>query len=155
MSRSPGYQPRNILESVLNGKSYFPDRRWVKLLQSLVGVEIPPSVRWGEHVRFEHRAFGLVIHPSVTVGNRVRLYQGVTLGRADIHREMVGLTPGGGITVEDDVIICANACVLFRSGQTLTIGKGAVVGANAVVLDSIAPHEIWTGIPARQTGRRI
>ena len=58
----------------------------------------------------------------------------------------------GRIVVEDDVVIGAGAKVLLKCGQTLVIGRGAVIGANAVVLKSVPAGEVWAGIPARKVG---
>jgi serine O-acetyltransferase len=55
--------------------------------------------------------------------------------------------------VEDDVILAPGAKVLARQG-VLTVGRGSVVGANAVLLESTRPGEIWAGVPARCVGRR-
>ena len=52
------------------------------------------------------------------------------------------------------MIIGAGAKVLFRDGQWLTIGRGAVVGANAVVTRSVPPGEVWAGVPAKRVGQR-
>jgi serine O-acetyltransferase len=127
----------------------------------LLGVDIPPSVEIGDNLRLPHGAFGLVIHATTKIGNNVKLFQGVTLGFADEHlpREEISdrlatTKPLGQILVEDDVVIGAGAKVLFKLGQTLTVGRGAVIGANAVVLSSVPPGEIWAGVPARRVGAR-
>jgi acetyltransferase-like isoleucine patch superfamily enzyme len=54
------------------------------------------------------------------------------------------------ITLEDDVWLGVNVVVL----KGVHIGKGAVVGAGAVITKSIAPYEIWGGIPAQKIGER-
>lgn len=53
----------------------------------------------------------------------------------------------------DDAIICAGAKLLF-SDKTLIVGKGTVIGANAVLTQSTGDYEIWAGIPARKIGIR-
>jgi serine O-acetyltransferase len=58
-----------------------------------------------------------------------------------------------GIEVGDDVILGAGAKVMCERG-ILRIGRGTVVGANAVLLDSTGENEIWAGIPARKVGIR-
>jgi serine O-acetyltransferase len=121
------------------------------LLKSL-GVEIPPSVTIGSDFELAHGGFGVVIHPNTTIGNRVKIYPGVTLGRADIYRP-AAKSQFQGIIVEDDAILSPGAKVLCKQG-VLRVGRGTVVGANAVLLQSTGENEIWAGIPAQLTGKR-
>ena len=121
-------------------------------LLKLLGSEIPVSVPIGEDFLLEHGGHGVVIHSKAKIGDRVRVYQGVTLGRADIYRPME-LSKFEGIHIEDDVILCPGCKVLCNEG-TLKVGKGTVVGANAVLLQSTGAYEIWAGSPARCVGQR-
>ena len=118
----------------------------------LMGVEIPLPVIIGEQLELAHGGFGVVIHPRTTIGNRVKIYPGVTLGRADIYRPS-DKSAFEGIIVEDDAIICPGAKVLCKRG-VLKVGRGTVVGANAVLLQSTGENEIWAGMPARCVGKR-
>lgn len=134
-------------------------RRWPLLgglayyLLKLLGVEIPRSVRFGEQCRLEHGGFGVVIHRSTQIGDGVRIYPGVTIGRADIHKPM-DASRFERVVVEDEVILASGAKVLCREG-TLVVGRGTVLGANAVLLESTGAGEIWAGVPARRVGRRV
>jgi serine O-acetyltransferase len=118
----------------------------------LCGVEIPRSVPIGVDFELAHGGFGVVIHSRTTIGRRVKIYPGVTLGRADIYRPM-DQSQFAGIIVEDDVILAPGAKVLGKAG-VLRLAKGTVVGANAVLLTSTGEDEIWAGVPARCVGRR-
>ena len=122
----------------------------------LLGVEIPPSVSIGKGFRLPHGAVGLVIGGATVIGDNVKVFQGVTLGFADeyLRRDQMPADTGdiGRIVVEDNVVIGAGAKVLLKCGQTLVIGRGAVIGANAVVLKSVPAGEVWAGIPARKVG---
>ena len=80
------------------------------------------------------------------------MHCGVTLGRADIYRPMED-SAFEAIEVGDDVVLSPGAKVLCSSG-VLTIGRGSVIGANAVLLDSTGENEIWAGIPAVKVGSR-
>lgn len=133
---------RNI--PVLGGVAYF--------CLKLLGVEIPRSVIIGENLELAHGGFGVVIHPSTIIGKRVKIYPGVTLGRADIYRP-AAQSGFKGIVVEDDAILCPGAKILGKDG-VLRIGRGSVVGANAVLLESTGENEIWAGVPARCVGKR-
>ncbi len=118
----------------------------------LLGVEIPLSVEVGEDFELAHGGFGVVIHSLTKIGDRVKIYPGVGLGRADIYRSMEH-SDFGGVVVEDDVILSPGAKALGKQG-VLRIGRGTVVGANAVLLESTGEDEIWAGIPARCVGKR-
>jgi serine O-acetyltransferase len=119
----------------------------------LLGAEIPLSVKIGPDFELEHGGFGVVIHSHSEIGSRVKVYPGVTLGRADIHRPITQ-SLFKGILIEDDVILCPGSKILCKEG-ILRVGRGSVVGANAVLLESTGENEIWAGIPARRVGFRI
>ena len=121
-------------------------------LLKLLGAEVPVSVRFGEGCLLVHGGFGVVIHPDTQIGRRVKIYPGVTLGRADIHRP-AHLSDFSGLSIEDDVILAPGAKVLGKSG-VLTVAAGTVLGANAVLLESTGPNEIWAGVPAQRVGIR-
>jgi serine O-acetyltransferase len=123
-----------------------------RLLRITAGIEIPDSVRIGEDLRIAHGGFGLVVHDLTTIGDRVRLFQGVTIGRADIWIRRAE-SRFEGVDIGDDVCICAGAKVLGRDGR-LRVGRGTVVGANAVLTRSTGEWEIWAGAPARCVGTR-
>lgn len=119
----------------------------------LLGVEIPPEVSIGRGLRLPHGAVGLVIAQATIIGNNVKIFQGVTLGFADEYLRQDQLPEDvGRIVVEDDVVIGAGAKVLIKCGQTLVLGRGAIIGANAVVLKSVPAGEVWAGVPGRKVG---
>ena len=121
-------------------------------LLKLLGAEIPRSVTIGPGFELAHGGFGTVVHSSTTIGARVKLYPGVTLGRADIYRP-ASQSQFEGILIEDDVILSPGCKVLCKAG-VLRVGRGSVIGANAVLLESTGEYEIWAGNPARCVGRR-
>lgn len=122
------------------------------LILKLMGVELPRSVPIGTDLEIAHGGFGVVIHSKAQIGNRVKLYPGVTLGRADIYKAATE-SQFEGILIEDDVILSPGCKVLCREG-ILRVGRGTVVGANAVLLESTGDGEIWAGMPARCIGKR-
>lgn len=152
MTNVSNHDPLNFVERWLKYR-VGPLKVLTKLVLFFCRIELPSSVKIGESLRLPHGAFGLVVHPSTIIGNRVKLYQGVTLGRADVHLPRSQVRAGGGIIIEDDALIAAGAKVLFKGGTTVVIGKGAVVAANAVVVSSIPSMEIWGGIPAKKIGQ--
>jgi serine O-acetyltransferase len=121
-------------------------------LLKLLGVEIPRSVKIGNDLLLEHGGFGVVIHSKTTIGERVKIYPGITIGRADIYRP-IDKSRFEGVVIEDDVILSPGARILGKDG-ILTVRQGTVIGANAVLLESTGEWEIWAGIPARCVGQR-
>jgi len=104
---------------------------------SRTGIDIHPGAQIGEHFFIDHGT-GVVIGETTTIGDRVRLYQGVTLGA-------LSLPPKAGDlfrdkkrhpTIEDDVIIYANATIL--GGETI-IGARSVIGGNVWLTESVPP----------------
>jgi serine O-acetyltransferase len=121
-------------------------------LLKLIGVEIPRSVSIGSNFELAHGGVGVVIHSRSIIGNRVKIYPGVTIGRADIHKSM-DQSLFEGIQIEDDVILSPGVKVLGKKG-VLKVATGTVVGANAVLLQTTGEWEIWAGIPASCVGTR-
>ncbi len=123
-----------------------------RVLRIVSGVEIPNSVEVGRDLVVHHHGFGLVVHACTRIGDRVHLFQGVTIGRSDIWVPR-SASEFEGIDIEDDVWICAGAKVIGGTGR-LRVGRGTVIGANAVLTESTGEWEIWAGVPARCVGRR-
>lgn len=121
-------------------------------LLKLLGTEIPLSVPIGPGFILEHGGHGVVIHSKARIGSNVHVYQGVTLGRADIYLP-AEQSRFEGIEIGDDVILSSGCKVLCKEG-TLKVGKGTVIGANAVLLESTGEDEIWVGSPAKCIGKR-
>lgn len=102
------------------------------------GIELPYTVKLGRGVVVEHQG-GIVVHGASEIGDRCIIRQGCTLGL----RRLDDLTAAP--ILEQGVELGAGAVVLGR----VRIGAGARVGANAVVLDDVAPGTTVSGIPAR------
>jgi serine O-acetyltransferase len=113
--------------------------RWLSNLgRFFTGIEIHPGAKIGRKLFIDH-GVGVVIGETAEIGDNVTLYQGVTLGG-------VSLNPGKRHpTLENDVIVSAGAKVL----GPFTVGAGARIGANAVVLKEVAPATTVVGIPGR------
>src|SRR5262245_36920103 len=109
---------------------------------SRTGIDIHPGATIGESFFIDHGT-GIVVGETSVIGNRVRIYQGVTLGALSVRdRGRTDLTAGKlpkkrHPTIEDDVIIYANATIL---GGNTVIGQGAVVGGNAWITYSVPPR---------------
>src|SRR6202000_283522 len=106
----------------------------------LSGIEIHPGATLGRRLFIDHGT-GVVIGETAVIGNDVTLYHGVTLGGI-----ATGATTGRRHpVVEDQAIIGAGAQVL----GAITVGRGARVGANAVVVKDVPPGVTVVGIPAQ------
>jgi serine O-acetyltransferase len=121
-------------------------------LLKILGVEFPRQVPIGKDLEIAHGGFGIVIHSQSRIGQRVKIYPGVTLGRADIYRP-ASESGFEGLEIEDDVILSPGCKVLGKQG-VLRVGRGTVVGANAVLLESTGEWELWAGVPAVRVGER-
>jgi serine O-acetyltransferase len=114
--------------------------------RSLTGIEIHPAARVGDGLFIDH-GMGVVIGETAEVGENVTMYQGVTLGGTGFA------TGKRHPTVEDNVTIGSGAKLL----GPITIGHGAKIGANAVVIHDVPPHSTVVGNPGhpvRVEGRR-
>ncbi len=102
------------------------------------GIDIHPGATIGREFFIDHGT-GVVIGETAVVGNRVTLYQGVTLGAksfpVDAEGRLVKGLPRHPI-VEDDVTIYAAATVLGR----ITVGRGSVIGGNVWLTHSVPPN---------------
>lgn len=142
----------NIYSRLVYARTWPFVGRVAYFLLKALGSEIPRSVQIGRNFHLVHGGFGVVIHPACVIGNNVRIYQGVTLGRGDTYKS-AEKSQFKGIIVADNVIIGPGAKVLGTVGF-LQIREGTVVGANAVLRNDTQKDEIWAGVPARCIGMR-
>ena len=104
----------------------------------ITGIEIHPAAKIGRRFFIDH-GMGIVIGETAEIGNDVTLYHGVTLG---------GVSWNNGKrhpTLEDGVIVGAGAKVL----GPFTVGKGAKIGSNAVVVKAVPAGATMVGSAAR------
>jgi serine O-acetyltransferase len=106
----------------------------------------------GQDLEIAHGGFGIVLHSKTVLGDRVKIYPGVGVGRADIYRPAEE-SRFEGVIIEDDVILSPGVKVICSEGW-LRVRRGTVLGANAVLMESTGEDEIWAGIPARRVGFR-
>jgi serine O-acetyltransferase len=126
-------------------------RMMTELAHQQTGIDIHPGATIGRSFFIDHGT-GVVIGETTLIGDRVRLYQGVTLGALSVQRaEHRPGPPGPGAkrhpTLEDDVVIYAGATIL---GGDTVIGKGAVIGGNAWVTASVPPGATVAGAVQRR-----
>jgi serine O-acetyltransferase len=108
------------------------------------GIDIHPGATIGSRFFIDHGT-GVVIGETTTIGEGVKVYQGVTLGALSFPRDESTGELVRGVkrhpTIEDEVVIYANATIL--GGKTV-IGHHSVVGSSAWITRSIAPHTVVT-----------
>ncbi len=113
------------------------------------GIDIHPGARIGRHFFVDHGT-GVVIGETAEVGDRVRIYQGVTLGAASLRDSSSLRGRKRHPTVEDDVTIYAGATIL---GGDTVIGTGSVIGGNVWLTESVLPGTQVVAEPARYVVR--
>lgn len=105
----------------------------------LTGIEIHPGATLGHGVFIDH-GMGVVIGETTEIGDHCTIYQGVTLGGTSLVKGSKRHP-----TLESRVVVGAGAKVL----GPFTVGEGAKIGSNAVVVKAVPPGATVIGIPAR------
>ena len=100
---------------------------------SHTGIDIHPGAQIGDYFFIDHGT-GIVVGETTVIGDRVKLYQGVTLGALSTRDGHHSLPGKRHPTVEDDVTIYSGAAIL---GGDTVIGRGSVVGGNAFLTSSV------------------
>jgi serine O-acetyltransferase len=113
-----------------------------ELAHSATGIDIHPGAQIGASFFIDHGT-GVVIGETAVIGQRVRLYQNVTLGAKRFPRGEEGVLMKGlprHPLVEDDVVVYAGATILGR----ITIGQGSMIGGNVWLTRSVPPGTVVT-----------
>ena len=122
-------------------------RRTALLVKKINSViyhnSLAPGAQFSRDVRFGHHGFGTMIHSNVVIGERVKIWHNVTLA----VRAPTG-TPHK-IIIEDDVVIGANAVVVAPHQASVRIGRGARIGAGAVVTKDVPAGATVVSAPVR------
>ena len=110
-------------------------RMMTEYAHSLTGIDIHPGATIGKYFFIDHGT-GIVIGETTTIGDNVKVYQGVTLGALSTRGGQQLRGKKRHPTIEDNVTIYAGASIL---GGNTVIGAGSVIGSNAFITSSIAP----------------
>lgn len=125
----------------------FAPRLLAYLTRAVTGVEIHPAARIGREFFIDHGS-GVVIGETAEIGERVTLYQGVTLGGTGFQRGKRHPTLGDNVTVGSGAKLLG----------PIAVGDGAKIGANTVVIEDVPPGATVVGNPGHQVkvdGKRI
>jgi serine O-acetyltransferase len=129
----------------------FLSRHICEIAHSQTGIDIHPGAEIGGSFFIDHGT-GVVIGETAVIGERVRLYQAVTLGArsfpADDKGALIKGRPRHPI-VEDDVVIYAGATILGR----ITIGRGSTIGGSVWLTHSVPPNSQITQAQLRSDER--
>jgi serine O-acetyltransferase len=123
---------------MLRGIAKLPYRFFFVFTRNFYGIEFPHSVKAGAGITIEHQGC-IVIHGNCVIGDHCIIRQGVSMGNRYMDRPLECPILGNGVQV--------GAGAKLLGG--INIGDGAVIGANAVVLDDVAAGQTVIGIPAK------
>jgi serine O-acetyltransferase len=104
---------------------------------------LAPGVVFSPDIRFEHHGFGTVIHANVVIGKRVTIFHNVTIA------VRAATASPQRIVIEDDVNIGANSVIISPADDDLRIGRGARIGAGAVVAQDVPAGATVVSAPPR------
>ena len=112
-------------------------RTMTEYAHSFTGIDIHPGARIGKSFFIDHGT-GVVVGETTEIGNRVRIYQGVTLGALSMPKAAVESfrDKKRHPTIEDNVIIYSNTTIL---GGDTVIGARTTVGGNVWITESVPP----------------
>lgn len=119
---------------------------------SRTGIDIHPGAEIGSHFFIDHGT-GTVIGETCQIGNRVKMYQNVSLVARSLSAGQALRGLKRHPTIEDDVTIYAGATII--GGETV-IGSGSTIGANVFLMNSVPPNSlvIYEEVNVKVTGKR-
>ena len=110
-----------------------------RFIEITTGISIPPDVKIGKGLLIMHFG-GIIINSNSEIGEHCTIAHGVTIGNK---------MPGGkSPIIGKNVYLCAGAKIL----GDISVGDNCIIGANAVLVESVPPNSVVAGIPARVIG---
>lgn len=129
-------------------------RLMTEMAHSETGIDIHPGATIGKSFFIDHGT-GVVIGETTVIGDRVTIYQGVTLGALNFPHDQTGQIIRGQKrhpTIGDDVVIYSGATIL---GGNTVIGEGSIIGGNVWITESVPPFSKVTAEPTIQLRARV
>jgi serine O-acetyltransferase len=126
-------------------------RLMAEIAHTRTGIDIHPGATIGPSFFIDHGT-GVVIGETTIIGERVRIYQAVTLGARHFPTDEQGAAIKGNARhpiVENDVVIYAGATILGR----IVIGQGSTIGGNVWLTESVPPNSFVTQATVRSKAR--
>jgi serine O-acetyltransferase len=111
-------------------------RIFSEIAHEKTGIDIHPGAKIGNSFAIDHGT-GIVIGETTEIGERVKIYQGVTLGAMSVSKKLASKKRHP--TIEDDVVIYGNATIL--GGETI-IGKNTIIGGNVWLTSSVPENSL-------------
>lgn len=119
----------------------------VKKVNSLIyHNSLAPGASFSSDIRFGHHGFGTVIHSNVEIGKRVLIWHNVTIA------VYAASSSPDRVVIEDEVMVGANSVIVCPKGRSIRIGRGARIGAGAVVSRDVPAGATVVSAPARVIG---
>ena len=132
-----------------NFKMYLFAKAVSQFSRFLTGIEIHPAVIIGKNLFIDH-GMGVVIGETSEIGDNVTLYHGITLGGISPAENSISqVNQKRHPTIKNNVIIGSGAQIL----GPIIVGKGARIGANAVVTKDVPENATMVGIPAKNINK--
>ena len=123
---------------LFEGNLFFLARLVNHIARFFTAIDIHPGATIGRAFAVDHGT-GVVVGETAVLGDRVRLYQGVTLGALAVTKQLARVKRHP--TLGDDVVVYANATIL---GGDTVVGAGSVIGGNVWLTRSVPPGSVVT-----------
>ena len=109
-------------------------------------------------MKFPHGIKGIVLFRNTVIGDNVTIFHQVTCGGPveitpphsdELHSGTSKKSRNNiGFVLKNGCILCAGAKIISNR-ETIVVGEGTIIGANAVLTKSTGDYEVWAGVPAR------
>lgn len=128
-----------LCKKIEKSKSRFSRKIYTRLLRIIFSCDYVPTCKLGDGVILNHNGLGSVLWAK-SIGDNTQIWQNVTLGagKADVYEDAFP-TIGKNVKIYTGSVVIGN----------ITVGDGAVVGANSVVTHDVPPNAVVVGAPAR------